>query len=32
MTIKVVQTPNNKPNGRICPWLIDVPVEVTDKK
>jgi hypothetical protein len=32
MTIKVVQTPSTKPNGKFCPWMIDNPVEVADKK
>lgn len=35
MTIKVVHTATkNKPagNGKYCPWMIDCPVEVTDKK
>jgi hypothetical protein len=32
MTIKVVHAPSTKPNGKYCPWMIDTPVEVTDKK
>jgi hypothetical protein len=33
MTIKIVHAATkNKPNGRYCPWMIDCPMEVGDKK
>ena len=33
MTIKVVHTATkNKPAAKYCPWMIDCPVEVTEKK
>jgi hypothetical protein len=33
MTIKVVHTATkNKPASKYCPWMIDSPVEVVDKK
>jgi len=28
--ITVVTPPKNKSNGKWCPWLIEVPVEVVD--
>lgn len=30
MKITVVNTPKNKSNGKYCPWMIEVPVEVVD--
>jgi hypothetical protein len=32
MTIKIVNTPKNKPSGKWCPFIIDVPMEVADRK
>jgi hypothetical protein len=32
MTIRIVHTPKNKPNGKYCPWMVDVGVDVVEKK
>jgi hypothetical protein len=32
MTIKIVHTPKNKPNGKWCPYVIDVSMEVPERK
>ena len=30
MKITIVTPPKNKSNGKWCPWLIEIPVEVVD--
>jgi hypothetical protein len=30
MKITIVHTPKNKPNGKWCPWMVDVPMDGTE--